>query len=184
MRVYIVYGGYKAVLINTTVLTEALMPFPKDFYGVTSELTAGILGLFSNGYEQVIVTLESDNASDTSVSGTIQLLDLEKNLDVATVNGNPPITAVDIADAILETPANLLATDANGRVDLGAVGGSADAAASLAIAAARLANKSTYTVDEETGVGTEVVRNAGDTADLYTITYTETGGVQTRSAPT
>ena len=48
MRVYIVYGGFKAVLINTTVLTEALMPFPKDFYGVTPELTAGMLGLFSS----------------------------------------------------------------------------------------------------------------------------------------
>ena len=135
---------------------------------------AATLGLY--------VTRTAGTGAETSCIGTVY--NLSDGIDIETINGVPPITADDIADKVLKTPANLLATDANGRVDLGAVGGSADAAASLAVAAAKLANKSTYTVNETTGVGTEVVRNLADTADLYTITYTDTAGVQTRSAAT
>jgi hypothetical protein len=77
--------------------------------------TVAILGLY--------VTRTAGIGAETSCIGTVY--NLSDGIDIETINGAPPITADDIADKVFKNPANLLATDKDGRIDLGSVAGTA-----------------------------------------------------------
>ena len=102
------------------------------------------------------VLLKSSNANDTSVNGTVYLIDHHARsyhnsstdipeVDSGLVSGESPKTADEIGDTtaakILDTPANLLETDAQGRIDLGKINGDADIVPLLIKAVQVLANK-------------------------------------------
>ena len=61
-------------------------------------------------------------AGDAASTMYCAIADQSAGLDIATVNDASPVSAADIADVILETPENLLATNPNGSVK-GAGGG-------------------------------------------------------------
>ena len=61
-------------------------------------------------------------SGEALASYSYELYDTGAGLDIATVNDASPVSAADIADVILETPENLLATNPNGSVK-GAGGG-------------------------------------------------------------
>lgn len=64
----------------------------------------------------IYVTAESDNVGDNSADCECQVLDIDKALDIATVNEGSPVTAADVANLILETPANLIKSNSDGSV--------------------------------------------------------------------
>jgi len=109
------------------------------------------------------------------VGSPMDLIDEPNDLAMtafANTLGNTPFT-VNMIDYYL--PFALckidMAINDSGKVDIGSINGSSDAAASLEIAAARLGNKAS----QNKFTGTITVRNIDDDADLYTVTLTDDG---------
>lgn len=64
------------------------------------------------------ISVQSDNLNgeESGITVAYFIYDISKSLDISTVNEAAPISVDDIADHILETPNNLLATNASGQV--------------------------------------------------------------------
>lgn len=146
--------------------------------------------LVPDGWEYEVV-LKSDNANDTSLSGTCWIIDTQAGIDVRAVGGNTPLTAADIqseSEDALEINDLHLVADAAGRVELTSDGlnqiSTTEPSGSpsgwnfrewLCWVFRRWSNKTIL----DGSAGTLKVRNDADDGDLTSQDATEVSGVQT-----
>jgi len=116
-RIYLSNNETKKTLVAAKAVKRVSSDLPLVYFDFTPFL---FVRSGMNVFNAIQITLQSNKAAgnDNLIFMAFQVYDIAKQLDIATINGEAPITSDDIADKILVNPANLLKTDVNGNVEL------------------------------------------------------------------